>query len=192
MFASIGIETTRTPVRSPRANAYAERFVRTIRQECLDHLLFASRRHLASVLADYVRHYNQAARLLRPRPSGRVRSSVLRWQRSCPAGAWKPIAGVSIRPRVVQTSPSWSTCLRSRRTSCPATRQRSWLLRCCEVQVSTCSFLGPSSRRSSLVSSHCLDAQLPKSTYHCPPTSSQAVAQKPGLLGDDGEASSSA
>jgi transposase InsO family protein len=60
VFSSIGIETIRTPMRSPRANAYAERFVRTIRQECLDHLLVVSRRHLRSVLDQYVRHYNQA------------------------------------------------------------------------------------------------------------------------------------
>jgi transposase InsO family protein len=60
VFASIGIKTIRTPVRSPRANAYAERFVRTVRHECLDHLLVVSRRHLESVLDEYVRHYNQA------------------------------------------------------------------------------------------------------------------------------------
>jgi putative transposase len=60
VFASIGVETIRTPVRSPRANAFAERFVRTIRQECLDHQLVISRRHLESVLGEYVRHYNQA------------------------------------------------------------------------------------------------------------------------------------
>ena len=60
MFASIGIETIRTPVRSPRANAYAERFVRTIRQECLDHVLVISRRHLESVLNEYIGHYNEA------------------------------------------------------------------------------------------------------------------------------------
>ena len=59
VFASIGVETIRTPVRSPRANAYAERFVRTVRHECLDHLLVVSRRHLESVLEEYVRHYNQ-------------------------------------------------------------------------------------------------------------------------------------
>jgi putative transposase len=60
VFASIGVETIRTPIRSPRANAYAERFVRTIRQECLDHLLVVSRQHLESVLDKYVQHYNQA------------------------------------------------------------------------------------------------------------------------------------
>lgn len=60
VFASIGVKTIRTPVRSPRANAFAERWVRTIREECLDHLIIYSRRHLESVLTDYVQHYNQA------------------------------------------------------------------------------------------------------------------------------------
>ena len=60
VFASTGIETIRTPVRSPRANAFAERFVRTAREDCLDHLFVVSRRHLELVLNEYVRHYNQA------------------------------------------------------------------------------------------------------------------------------------
>ena len=60
LLASIGIEAIKTPVRSPRANAFAERFVRTIRAECLDQLLVFSRRHLEAILAEYLRHYNQA------------------------------------------------------------------------------------------------------------------------------------
>jgi putative transposase len=60
VLASIGIETIRTPVASPRANAFAERFVRTVRQDCLDHLLIVSHRHLEALLAEYVRHYNEA------------------------------------------------------------------------------------------------------------------------------------
>jgi transposase InsO family protein len=60
VFTSIGVEIIKTPVRSPRANAFAERFVRTIRSECLDHLLVVSRRHLESLLDEYVRHYNEA------------------------------------------------------------------------------------------------------------------------------------
>src|ERR1035437_7855736 len=67
VFASIGVEIIRTPVRSPRANAYAERFVRTIRSECLDQLLVVSRRHLESVLDEDVRHYNEARTHTRPR-----------------------------------------------------------------------------------------------------------------------------
>jgi putative transposase len=60
VFASIGVETIVTPVRSPKANAFAERWVRTVREDCLDHLLLVSRRHLERVLAEYIRHYNEA------------------------------------------------------------------------------------------------------------------------------------
>ena len=58
VFRSEGIRVIRTPVRAPRANAYAERFVRTVRAECLDWLLILGRRHLEHVLRRYVTHYN--------------------------------------------------------------------------------------------------------------------------------------
>ena len=47
-----------TPVRAPRANAYAERWVRTVRAECLDWLLVVGRGQLAQVLRVYLEHYN--------------------------------------------------------------------------------------------------------------------------------------
>jgi hypothetical protein len=50
----------RTPVRAPEANAYAERWVRTIRAECLDWLLIRNRRQLEHVLTVHVEHYNTA------------------------------------------------------------------------------------------------------------------------------------
>jgi hypothetical protein len=60
VFAAVSTEVTRTPAQAPRANAFAERWVRTVRQDCLDHILVVSRQHLESVLSDYLRHYNQA------------------------------------------------------------------------------------------------------------------------------------
>ena len=58
VFRSEGIEIIRTPVRAPKANAIAERFVRTARAECLDWLLIVNRRHLERVLRVFVDHYN--------------------------------------------------------------------------------------------------------------------------------------
>jgi transposase InsO family protein len=59
VFRSEGIKVIHTPVRAPRANAFAERFVRTLRTECLDWILIVGRRHLEAVLRTYVQHYNR-------------------------------------------------------------------------------------------------------------------------------------
>ena len=58
VFASDGTRVIMTPVQAPNANAFAERWVRTVRLECLDWVLFWGRRHLERVLDEYVRHYN--------------------------------------------------------------------------------------------------------------------------------------
>src|SRR5216683_7162686 len=58
VFASEGIEIIKTPVRAPKANAFAERFVRTARAECLDWLLIINIRHLERALRVFVDHYN--------------------------------------------------------------------------------------------------------------------------------------
>ena len=55
---SIGAEVIRTPVRAPNANAICERWIGTVRRECLDHLLIVGPRHLARVLHVYVEYYN--------------------------------------------------------------------------------------------------------------------------------------
>jgi len=60
VFVAEGIAIVRTPYRVPTANAYAERWVRSVREECLDHLLIAGEGHLRQVLADYVAHDNRA------------------------------------------------------------------------------------------------------------------------------------
>ena len=58
VFAGNGTQVIRTPVRSPRANSFAERFVGTLHRECLDHVLILGERRLREVLAEYARHYN--------------------------------------------------------------------------------------------------------------------------------------
>jgi putative transposase len=59
VFRTEGVRVIRTPVRSPKANAFAERLVKTVRRECLDHLLIFGQRHLRWVLREYLRPYNQ-------------------------------------------------------------------------------------------------------------------------------------
>ena len=59
VFAAEGLRVLRTPVRAPRANAYAERWVGTVRRELLDRMLILGCRQLRSVLAEYVDHYNR-------------------------------------------------------------------------------------------------------------------------------------
>lgn len=56
---SEGVRVIRTPIRSPKVNAFAERFVRTARRECPDHILVLGKRHLERILSEYVMHYNK-------------------------------------------------------------------------------------------------------------------------------------
>ena len=52
------MRVVKTPVRAPRANAYAERFVRSIKEECLDRLIPIGERHFRRAVAEYVEHYH--------------------------------------------------------------------------------------------------------------------------------------
>lgn len=58
VFTAIGVRTVRTPVQAPRANAIAERWIGSVRRECLDRMLIAGERHLRLVLREYADHYN--------------------------------------------------------------------------------------------------------------------------------------
>jgi putative transposase len=84
VFAGADIRLIRTPVQAPRANAIAERFIGTLRRECLDHLLITGPRHLDVVLREYVQHYDghRPHRSLHQHP---------------PAGGTPPPSGATIR-----------------------------------------------------------------------------------------------
>jgi hypothetical protein len=78
VFAAAGIDVVKIPPRAPRANAYAERWVRTVRSECLDWTLVWNDRQLRRVLTEYLRHYNtvrphRSLNLQPPRPAPRLR-----------------------------------------------------------------------------------------------------------------------
>jgi len=81
VFAGQGARAIRTPVRAPRANAYAERWVRTVREDCLAWCLVLGERHLRQVLREYASHYNRrrprrALGLRPPLPRGQPRRTA--------------------------------------------------------------------------------------------------------------------
>jgi transposase InsO family protein len=59
VFRSEGIRVIKAPVRAPRARAHAERWISSLRRECLDRLLIFGRRHLEAVASAYAQHYNE-------------------------------------------------------------------------------------------------------------------------------------
>jgi putative transposase len=85
VFTGAGMRIIRTPIRAPRANAIAERFIGTLRRECLDHLLITGPRHLDIVLREYVQHFNAH----RPHRS---------LDQHPPAGSTPTRSGTTVRP----------------------------------------------------------------------------------------------
>ena len=58
VFTGNGVPIIKSPARSPRANSFAERYVETLRHECLDHQLIQGEKHLRRILAEHLRHYH--------------------------------------------------------------------------------------------------------------------------------------
>ena len=82
VFAAERVRVARTPVRAPRANAYAERWVRTVREDCLDWQLILGERHLRQILKEFVEHYNGE----RPHRALRLRAPLSRGQPTAATG----------------------------------------------------------------------------------------------------------
>ena len=85
VFAAADMRIVRIPIRAPRANAIAERWIGSLRRECLNHILITGQRHLAVVLQEYIAHYNshRPHRALHQQP---------------PEGRTPPPSGATIRP----------------------------------------------------------------------------------------------
>ena len=60
VFAAEGVEIVRTPFRAPKANSFAERWIRSVREECLDRLLILGEAHLRRVMLEYIEYDNRA------------------------------------------------------------------------------------------------------------------------------------
>ena len=71
--SQLGIDAIATPIASPRANAVIERFIGTLRRECLDHLIILGEQHLRSVLTEFVGYYHTE----RPHRTLRLETPVL-------------------------------------------------------------------------------------------------------------------
>ena len=106
VFTALDVRIIRTPVRAPRVNAIAERFVGSIRRELLDRILIINQQHAATVLREYERHYNghrphralgQAAPL-RPLPQRAIRRATTVGRRDRLGGLLHEYQQVNIHP----------------------------------------------------------------------------------------------
>ncbi|SQD98904.1 hypothetical protein FMEAI12_4980013 [Parafrankia sp. Ea1.12] len=125
VLADAGITTVTIPPRTPRANAYAERFVRTVRTKVTDRMLIFSERHLRTLLVEYAAHYNgrrphRGRDLQPPRPDHPI--ADLTKERQAPArprrpdqrirtSRLKPQVKAGIRVLAPHTRPGGRSCL---------------------------------------------------------------------------------
>jgi putative transposase len=98
---SFGIEPLRTPIRAPRANAFCERLIGTLRRDCLDHIIPLSEMHLRSIVREWMPHYNRARPHMAlggsvPEPNALYPATPQQHRHELPSGAIiisKPVLG---------------------------------------------------------------------------------------------------
>ena len=88
-LAKVGVASVRTPIRAPRANSVAERVVRTIRQEALDHMIVLNERHLHAILSEFSAYYNHE----RPHRTLRMAPPVYRPRKRTGVVTARPVLG---------------------------------------------------------------------------------------------------
>jgi hypothetical protein len=129
VLAGAGIEVIKIPPRSPKANAYAERFVLTARTEVTDRMLIFSQRHLRIVMAEYARHYNgrrphRALQLQPPRPDHPV-ADLSQGTNQAPASPRRPPQRIRTGRLKAQVTASGTILAPHRGPWNPATRPAS-------------------------------------------------------------------
>jgi transposase InsO family protein len=117
VLAGAGIEVVKTPPQCPRANAYAERWIRILRGELTDRMLILGIRHLRRVLAEYLRHYNETP----PPPQPRPRATRPPRSSTSPSNA-----GYAAHPSLADSSTNTNEPPNPRTPCRHSTRSRAW------------------------------------------------------------------
>jgi putative transposase len=128
VFTSEGIRILRTPVRAPRANAIAERWIGTLRRELLDRILIVNRRHLEHVLTEYVAPLNMWAEAPTPgySPASGATRSAAGTGTCSPGGRTRSLASVDLAC-ISMTSGARETRSLRKPTSVPRTSWHGWV-----------------------------------------------------------------
>jgi transposase InsO family protein len=122
-----GVKTVKLPARSPNLNAYADRFVLSVRTECLSRVIPLGEQHLRTILAEYVEHHHTERNhqvlnneLLRPLPANTNAGGAIHCERSWKSAAFRSYQGLAIRQPAGGISARWASIHASTSRRCSA------------------------------------------------------------------------